>query len=97
MPVKADVKIIKHAFSCEIQFAEQGLFCRGPVVANSSLQFARGDQLLDGQGCAETAHTKHIVPASVTGGAFLQRGFDRLGLLRQSRQGVILTQNTNDR
>src|SRR5436853_950363 len=97
MPVEAYIKIVEQTFAHHVDLSPNGFFSRRTIKANSSLKLPILYELFHSHGCPKAAGSKQVVSAAMTSSTLLQWFFCWLCLLRNARQRIILSHDTDDR
>src|SRR5579883_2379597 len=96
VPGQGDVQVIEQAGAGHVELADERLLGRAAVEADSALELAGGDLLLDGDGGPQGGGPEQVMAAAVAGAAGREGLPGRLSLLGQPRQGVVLAQQADD-
>ncbi len=97
VPGDGGVEVVKEPVAHHEELAAQRFFGRRAVEADGARELTGLDEFLDRQGRADTGGAEQVVAAAVARRPGLERLLGRLGALRDPGEGVVLTENADDR
>ena len=97
MPGQGRIQVVKDAILGHKGLANQGLFGRAAIKANRACEVLLFHGRLHGQSRPQARGAKEIMPTAMTRSPFGNR-IERWGhFLGKARQGIVLTQDADDR